>query len=398
MNRLYWYLRGYCCVDIAGTSLDLVLNRLTLKRIAFWSPIWSDAFHLKICIFYKDLERVREQAGSSLCEVTLCGIEGIREDILHIFRRPIFWIGTILGLLIVLLGQNYLLFYEVIGNETVPSEAVIQVLDMLGIGVGTYGPDIEPKWIKDHVLNMLPELQWITVTQNGCRAQVVVRERNKAPQTERKGFANIISSRDALITEQSVLQGQAMKQAGDTVLEGELLVSGIMDLEKIFSIVYAKAEIYGRTWHENTVVTPRYALLKGAAGAVQRCVWLEVGNKRIKLFGNSSISYASCDKMVQRKVLSLPGGLDLPVCLVTEVFRAYETEKVEILQSEASEITESYALEAVQRDLTAGEILNERFSITLQNNVYRLESVMECREMIAKTIEGKWNKEDFLDD
>ena len=173
-------------------------------------------------------------------------------------------------------------------------------------------PDIRPQWIKDHLLNTLTDLQWITVTQNGCLAQVVVRERPETPETEdRRQLSHVVAARDGVIVSQSILAGQALCKVGDTVQAGQRLVSGIVDLDWTYAVENAKAEIYAYTHRTGTVVTPDSGYIKEATGETVRCLWLEVGKCRIKIFGNSGILEASCDKMWERQPLTLPGGYEL---------------------------------------------------------------------------------------
>ena len=48
--------------------------------------------------------------------------------------------------------------------------------------------------------------------------------------------------------------------------------------------------------------------------------------------------------------------------------------------------------------MIAGEILQRRMTLQNKDGCYRMASVLECHEMIARTVEAKWNEKDFLDD
>lgn len=398
MNRLLWYLRGYCTVEIAGASPDWTLNRLAQRRVPFWDIQWLDEMRVRLCVFSRDLPVLRQTTIEAMCQLET-EIQMGPWPALRKLLRPILLIGIGLTLCLLLVLPNYLLFFTVSGNETVPEEKILRTLEDLDIDFGVYGPDVHPKWIKDHVLNLLPQLQWITVTQNGCIAQVVVRERPETPKViDRKGFANVIASRAGLITSQSVLAGQPLKQVGDIVVKGELLVSGIVDLERVFTMEYAQAEIFARTWYHTTAITPSTIIQKCDAGEPYHAVWIEFGKERIKIFGNSGISTATCDKMIDRKSLLLPGDYILPVSLLIETYVPYETQLVHLPSAQV----EQWLLDSVQDGILsrakAGEVLQCQQVCSEENGVYVLKSVHECREMIAETVEAKWNKEDVADD
>lgn len=81
-----------------------------------------------------------------------------------------------------ILVPKFVFFYEVEGNEAVPSAQILRELQELGVGFGTYGPSIKPQELKNQMLLRIPKLQWLTVQQSGMCARVVVRERrSKSP-------------------------------------------------------------------------------------------------------------------------------------------------------------------------------------------------------------------------
>ena len=306
MNRLWRFLRGYWDLELTGASPDWVLNRLTQQRIPFWNIRRLDAFTVRISVFPRDIPAVKAQAEKAMCQVEDAEAQGVGELLRGIWSRPVLCLGLLAGLLLMLLLPRFVLFYTVEGNKQVPSKMILRNLDTLGIGVGVYGPNIHNQWVEDHMLNLVAELERIAINQSGCKAQVLVRERPETPQVmDRKGFSNIVADRPAIILEQNIWTGQPLKQPGDVVAEGELLVSGVVDLERTFLLTRAQAEIFGQTWREYDAVTPELYAEKTVVLDTSTAVWIEVGKRRIKIFGNSGISTAACDKMVSRKILSL---------------------------------------------------------------------------------------------
>ena len=399
MNKVLLFLRGFVRIRINGSATDQFVNKLSENRIPFWDPIWYDPFTMELCLFRKDLTAAEKLAERTMCELTGVCIIGLVQIYSRLFRRPVLLLGILGSLILIIFAQQYLFFYDVTGNSELSDKEIIRVLDSMGVSVGIYGPDIKPKWIKDHALQLLPELQWITITQNGSMAQIVVRERQITPQvTDRKGYANIVATRSGLITQQAVYEGQAMKEVGDIVSEGELLVSGIVDLERLYSIVHAQAEIFARTWYDTEVLIPQKWLSKEYCQEEMLCVWLEFGKRHIKIFENSRISDAACDKIINRYILTLPGNNQLPIKLMIERLVPYTMSPSLLAAEEAQLVLETYAINSAEHQMTAGRILSEHTKFDSFNDCYRLRASFECHEMIAKTVEGKWKKEDFMND
>ena len=137
---------------------------------------------------------------------------------------------------------------------------------------------------------------------------------------------------------------------------------------------------------------------KRRSGEESCCIWLEIGNHRIKIFGNSGISTVTCDKMISRKILTLPDGSVLPVALLVERLRPWQGIDVVLDREDVCGLLTKQAADRVLQQMQAGEILNHQVQLRLQNGCYVLSSMAECREMIAATVEAKWSEEDFADD
>lgn len=395
MIRIWRYIRGYHRLILTGASPDWMLNRLSKQRIPFWDIVWINPFTVGICVFHRDLPCVEDAAVKAGCQLEHVSRNGIVVPICRLRHRWFLWLPLILCLTTMIYMQSHICFYTVTGNVDISDQAILHELENLGIGVGSYGPDIQPQWVEDHMLNQLHALQWITIYQTGCKAEVIVRERAEKPEVrDRKGFSNIIAVRPCILLEQSVWSGQALKVPGDVVAAGELLVSGVVDLDKTYLLTHAQAEIYGRTWWNTDTVIPVHTRQKGCIEEEKTSVWLEIGKRRIKIFGNSGISTAVCDKMISRKILSLPGNHPLPfsVCVETTIQRKLSQTSMNEMWAEV--LLSDAATRTVMSQMIAGQILQRSEMLSEQNGLWHLTTSMECREMVARVAEPSWIKED----
>lgn len=106
----------------------------------------------------------------------------------------------------------------------------------------------------------------------------------------------------------------------------------------------------------------------------------------------------NCDKMISRRILTLPGDLQLPAAVLIETYAPYETDEARLDSDRAAEQLTDYAVNAALADMQAGQILGHNAFLSLDGGAYHLKSVLECHEMIAETVEAKWNEEDLNDD
>lgn len=221
MWRLVFFLAGWCRIRITGASPQWILSALATRRVAFREFRKTDDFTAELRILKRDLPAAYAAAQRSMCDLELMQCGGFAATFAWVKKRPLFPLLLTLTILTGTTLPRFVWFYEVTGNERVPAQKILRELDALGVGFGTYGKSIQPQWVKNHMLFRIPELQWLTVTQNGACATVVVRERPEAePVDDRKTARNVVAARAGLVTRVSVLAGSSLCKPGDVVREG----------------------------------------------------------------------------------------------------------------------------------------------------------------------------------
>lgn len=385
MTKLETTLRGSVEVTVHSAAPERCLNRLAEAEVPFWSTSSVDAFTIRMFVFFRDLKRLRHEAERAQAEVTVVKESPGIWFFLTWLRRPCLLLGLALAIFMVLWSPNYIWTISVSGNETIPTSVILRAVDTLGIQFGVRTDSFQSQDIKNRLLNTVDGLQWAAVNCSGGHCQILVKERDVAPELlNRKMAADVIASRDGTIVEMSVLEGQALCQVGDTVTEGQKLVSGINDFVVNLQTARAQAEIYARTWRDLEVKTPAACEAPVEEGRETVARYLQIGRLRIKILGSSSISGVTCDKIIERNTLTLPGGITFPVTLITETCRESETESRSVTKPEASGILQTYGQWAVENSMFAGEILSEKKSITPASGCYVLQGTYSCEEMIAR--------------
>lgn len=121
------------------------------------------------------------------------------------------------------------------------------------------------------------------------------------------------------------LEGVKCVLPGTAVEEGQLLISGVEDTDTFGARLLAgMGTVQARTWYTLSAMMPLTAQEKSYTGEEKLCVSLVIGKERVKFFSNSSIEGRKYDKITTRHPFSL-FGLPLPVTVVTERYRFYET-------------------------------------------------------------------------
>lgn len=268
-----------------------------------------------------------EIGGGSLT-VRVIGTElqlvAMTEEELRLRRRYVLLAAALLTVLLVVEGNFTIWEFQVSGNETVPDEAVLRALEDYGITIGTRSLDIDQKDMRNHVLLELEDVVWLAVNVRGCVARVQVVERVRGQDMVEDGPANVVARRPGLVTRVEALGGQAAVVPGDTVTQGQLLISGAVDLDNGgLRWQHGMGRVWARTWYELTAQVPLTVRQRGVPLSSRTRYALDIGKKRIKLYGKGSTLGGDCDKITQYRPVCLPWGLRLPITVAAETVTAY---------------------------------------------------------------------------
>jgi similar to stage IV sporulation protein len=381
-------LGGFASVKITGACPEDCLYRMASAGIRFRDYCKTDELTAVLTIPCSRLREAEHCAKKTMCTLEVRRISGLLPTLRAMGVR-VWYLALLFGMVLLALWlQGHIWFFRVTGNETVPTEKILYALEENGIGFFTDISELDMNQVKNELLTALPELGFLTINTQGGVATVLVRERAEKPVIQNSAApANIVARKNALITEVITTGGTAQVKAGDIVIEGQLLISGVTNLDKTLLLSRAEGEVYGRTWTNLAAVLPDSETKKVYTGEKTRKISLTFGKNTINFYKTSGISYPNYDKMTVRKTLTLPGGYVLPVSLTVTTFRAYDLVELPLEETQA----EARLLASVQRQmqqmLTAGVVASELLNLEAEDSLYRLSGVVECQEEIGKVVE-----------
>ncbi len=398
MQKWINFLRGSVEVEVTGAFPERFLNLCAQEGIGFWGLETPDGQTLRLRVSRRDVRRLDELGRRVMCEVAVQTRSGMPFFLARFRRRYALLVGLALSLCAVGVLSQFILTVDVQGNETVPTAVILEEMKRLGVRPGAYGPSIQENQVCNEALLDLKDLAWISVNLHGTRAEVLVRERTPKPEIVDESVpAHVVAGGSGIITQVEVRAGQALFQEGDTVVEGEVVISGIVDLpEPAYSeidlgtlTVRAAGQVYARTWRTLSAVIPLEAGVKEYTGAEVSRWSVTIFGHRLYFLKNGGISYERYDKIKNNHTLTLPGGREMPLTLTQETVREYDVRTVSI-DAEAGEKLLRERLEERLAELMQereGEVLEMDFTAVRQDGLLTVTLVAECSEQIGKTVE-----------
>ena len=313
------FLRGQVLVHIESGCPERVVNLCAGAEVPFWDVQWLSPVELTLRTTRRGLAQVRRAAEQVGASATVRREQGAPLLARRLRRRYVLLAAALLTVLLVVEGNFTIWEFQVSGNETVPDEAVLRALEDYGITIGTRSLDIDQKDMRNHVLLELEDVVWLAVNVRGCVARVQVVERVRGQDMVEDGPANVVARRPGLVTRVEALGGQAAVVPGDTVTQGQLLISGAVDLDNGgLRWQHGMGRVWARTWYELTAQVPLTVRQRGVPLSSRTRYALDIGKKRIKLYGKGSTLGGDCDKITQYRPVCLPWGLRLPITVAAE--------------------------------------------------------------------------------
>ncbi|MBR3750626.1 MAG: sporulation protein YqfD [Clostridia bacterium] len=219
---------GYLRLRIVGLDIERQIRKILSLGVVLGNLKRDSATSCSFDIFPHELPRLR-RAGIKY----RTDLKGGLTVIAYSARRRI---GLALGVVAVaaalILLQGRVMFIDVLGNSGVTGEEILSLMDAPSLLYkrvdGITMEKLEQDMLEDE------RLQWVSITQKGVRLTVTVKEKPLLPSEDYKTPGDIVASKVGVISEVTVLQGEAVAEKGKLVLPGEVLIKG--------ELAYAGAE------------------------------------------------------------------------------------------------------------------------------------------------------------
>ena len=405
--RLVNALRGSVRLEVEGAFPERFLNLCAQRGILFWNVEWMETTRLRLTVTRRGSRQAAALGERTLCTVTPAGRKGMPYFLARFRKRYAFWVGMGLSMAAVCVLSSFVLTIEVKGNTNVPTAQILTELRRQGLGIGTFGPGLDERTVGNKVLLQLPQLSWLSINLYGTRAEVLVREAVEAPElVDAQEYGSVVARASGIVTKVEALTGEAVVKVGDTVLEGETLISGTVHLEgpaysdkpEIGQIqVRASGRVYARTWRTMAAQLPLEAQVKRYTGEETNLWSVTALGRRTDFFGKGGISFDRYDKISHTWTLTLPGGEEMPLAVQRETCRAYELETLAVEPDAAEAMLKERLMEALEEAVGEGEIVSTEFAVETENGMLTVTLQAECREEIGTFVPDSTTQENEAD-
>ena len=194
--------------------------------------------------------------------------------------------------------------------------------------------------------------------------------------------ASVVASRDGIIQNFTVIQGNGLCAVGQAVKAGQVLISGYTDCGICIRATRAEGEVFAYTQRHLRMIFPTQRQFRGAENGKMKKISVIFGKNLINFSKCSGISGGACAKIYSEKYITLPGGFALPIGILTEEWISYESgiNVVADCAGLVQQIGRSYLLDQT----VAGNIEHTQESITEADGLCILDGNYLCLENIGR--------------
>ena len=356
IKKLIRYCRGTLQFTAAGPYPERFLNLCSGGGVGLWNTRRT-AEGVTACCAQCHRSRLEYYAQKSGCRLETVRCTGMKSTARRYRQRTGLWAGAALLAVGLLVMGQFVWRVEIRGTEQLDPAVITAALAEYGVHPGVLAGKIDARTVERRMQIRFAEIAWITVNVEGSRVTAILEEAVPPPAVVEDGIpTNLIAGETGFITRVEVQNGNAVVKPGDSVLAGDLLVSGIMDNKMGESrLAHARGRVYAQVRERLEIFVPyeqRDYLLAGVA----RRRYLTVFGVEIPLQGRG----APEGPYRLEQVVTQPEGLFslLPVTLREECYlQLREVTKTVSLQEAMRQAEKELALR--EQGLAAGVIHRE---------------------------------------
>ena len=250
--KLTRWLIGYVRFRVQGGSPERFYTACARSGAYLWDI--ASGRDAGACVAARKYRRLRRCARRAGCRLKIRKKSGLPFVLRRTGVHGGLWAGGAAFLLIIYFLSLRVWCVQITGDSPYPAAQLEKALAAEGLARGAWKSSVNPRVTAERVMLSFPDIRWMSINLHGSAAEVVVQKKTaKPPITDLTGVCNVKASATGQILSMKVYAGAPAVKKGDAVVEGQLLVSAVVEDQLGGStLTHASAEIIAETVHDLT--------------------------------------------------------------------------------------------------------------------------------------------------
>lgn len=232
---MMWQLGNGCVIiRLKGRNLERLLNALRGDGVALSRIVRLSEDEMRLTMPAKDFRKIRRHANKLRCKVHIEQRGGAPFVARRAFKRPVLWIGCLVGIAVLALTSTRIWIIRIEGNSRVAEATIQRALAQHGLYRGAARPKATFDALADAVAAYDERIAWIGLDLDGVRLTVnVIEAKYDMLAIDPTVPCNVVAVKDGVITQILTLDGATDFAPGDLVRAGDVVISGLVSLPDI---------------------------------------------------------------------------------------------------------------------------------------------------------------------
>lgn len=369
------YIKGYYTLIIEGIDTEKYLNFICRNKIPVYNVKRINNTKIEFCIDRKNLKKLKNIYRGHKFEVKIKQKTGVPFFIKRMYRYKSMLFSAIVSFFLLLSTTQFVTDIYIDSPEGIDKKLLRQELEECGLKPGVYKKTINRKIIRDHIMQKIDEVAYLSINVKGTNVFVTITKKDdEKTQTVKSNYCNIIASKNGIIEKVIARSGEAVVSIGDIVKKGDLLIQG--------ANTSSMPEVWATTFYESVQKKSYIETENIKTGKSKNAYTLTFYDKKYKLIRN--IKYK--DYVIENKTKEIKiGNYTFPVKIIVSTFFEVKKEKVEINKNELKETLKQKALKDLYYIMPASAKMQDvNYQHKVSKNMLEYIVTVQASEDISK--------------
>lgn len=310
------YIKSKIKIKVTGKNIDRFINRLIKHNINIYGLDYVDRKNIILITTFDEMTKIEKI--KTIYKIKILNYTGFKKYKYIISKNGYIVISLIVGFIFLKILTNMIFDIEVIHNNNELREILKIELEKNGMSKFKFKKNYKHiEKIKDNILTKYKDkIEWLEIESMGTKYIVRVEERINTKITDDNSYQNIISKYDSLILNLEAKSGEVIRNVGDYVHKGDVIISGnIMLNEEVKETVKAEGKVYGEVWYKVSVDYPLHYYEKKVTNESKKVLAINFFDKKIELFDFKKYK----NKELKEKILAKNNIFPIYLSLDTQV-------------------------------------------------------------------------------
>lgn len=300
-------------IRVEGLSLEKFLNIASEQGVVIVSAKRISYTVLSAVVSAKGYKKLRSNIPDRY-NISISRQAGLPYQLSRLVLRKVLFVGLAVVIAGVFAASMFVWDVRISGLDYNEAAALKEELSALGIYGGALKSGIDIKEAEKRLMIDHDEYAWVNIKLRGAVVGVEVVPAIPVPEiVDDSRPCNIVAAKDALIESVTARTGRARVKKGDTVREGDILISGLVwDPGMARMLFAARGKVIGSVWYAGAASAPLYRKTQSETGRTQTQRVIVIGADKAVVDGECSFSEYHTTVKDTRYIV----GLILPVKLM----------------------------------------------------------------------------------